>query len=80
MTLIRVLKQLLTSLDQIRDATEKAIAAFGTIDVVVNNAGMGTYGALELAKEEDIDWQFVVNTRGPINIRGRCWEEVPAST
>lgn len=35
---------------------------------MVHNAGMGTYGALELAKEEEIDWQFVVNTRGPINI------------
>src|SRR5262245_19596455 len=65
---ISVFKLDVTRLDQVRDATEKAIAAFGTIDVVVNNAGMGTYGALELAKEEDIDWQFAVNTRGPINI------------
>jgi NAD(P)-dependent dehydrogenase (short-subunit alcohol dehydrogenase family) len=29
---------------------------------------MGTYGALELAKEENIDWQFAVNTKGPINV------------
>lgn len=57
-----------TALDQVRDATAKAIATFGTVDVVLNNAGMGTYGALELATERDIDWQFAVNTRGPINI------------
>jgi NAD(P)-dependent dehydrogenase (short-subunit alcohol dehydrogenase family) len=52
----------------VKTAVGAAIAAFGRIDVVVNNAGMGTYGALEPAKEEDIDWQFAVNTRGPINV------------
>ena len=41
---ISVFKLDVTRLDQVRDATEKAIAAFGTIDVVVNNAGIGTYG------------------------------------
>jgi len=65
---IRIFKLDVTRLDQVRDATEKAIAAFGVIDVVINNAGMGTFGALELAQEGDIDWQFAVNTRGPINI------------
>ena len=57
-----------TDLDQVHQAVQDAIATFGTIDVVLNNAGMGAYGALELAREEDIDWQFAVNTRGPINI------------
>lgn len=65
---IRMFKLDVTNLDEVRDATAGAIAAFGRIDVVVNNAGMGTYGALELAQERDIDWQFAVNTRGPINI------------
>ena len=65
---IQIFKLDVTRLKEVRDATESAIATFGRIDVVVNNAGMGTYGALELAKEEDIDWQFAVNTRGPINI------------
>jgi NAD(P)-dependent dehydrogenase (short-subunit alcohol dehydrogenase family) len=54
--------------EQVKTATEQAIAEFGKIDVVVNNAGIGTYGALELAKEEAIDWQFGVNVRGPINV------------
>jgi NAD(P)-dependent dehydrogenase (short-subunit alcohol dehydrogenase family) len=65
---IEVLKLDVTSLDEVKEAIGRAIGAFGKIDVVVNNAGIGTYGALELAKEEDIDWQFAVNTRGPINI------------
>jgi len=65
---IRIFKLDVTDPAQVRAATEQAIEAFGKIDVVVNNAGMGTYGALELAREEDIDWQFAVNTRGPINV------------
>ncbi|PSL23543.1 SDR family oxidoreductase [Dyadobacter jiangsuensis] len=65
---IRIFKLDVTDPAQVKAATAQAIEAFGKIDVVVNNAGMGTYGALELAKEEDIDWQFAVNTRGPINV------------
>lgn len=65
---IKVFKLDVTNLDQVKTATAQAIEAFGKIDVVLNNAGMGAYGALELAKEEDIDWQFAVNARGPINV------------
>lgn len=65
---IKIFKLDVTDIRQVKTAVGATIAAFGRIDVVVNNAGMGTYGALELAKEEDIDWQFAVNTRGPINV------------
>lgn len=65
---IKIFRLDVTNLEEVKQATAQAIETFGKIDVVVNNAGMGTYGALELAKEEDIDWQFAVNTRGPINI------------
>jgi len=65
---IRLFKLDVTDVGQVRKAVDDAIAAFGKIDVVVNNAGMGTYGALELAEEETIDWQFAVNVRGPINV------------
>ncbi len=57
-----------TDVGQVRTAVDQAIAEFGKIDVVVNNAGMGSYGALELAEESSIDWQFNVNVRGPINV------------
>src|SRR5258706_6676733 len=65
---IKLFRLDVTDLEQVAAATRQAIDAFGRIDVVVNNAGMGTYGALELAKEEDTDWQIAVNTKGPINI------------
>jgi NAD(P)-dependent dehydrogenase (short-subunit alcohol dehydrogenase family) len=65
---IKVLKLDVSDLTQVTTATREAISAFGKIDVLVNNAGIGVYGALELAKEEDIDWQFTVNTRGAINM------------
>lgn len=51
-----------------RAGVEAAIARFGAIDAVVNNAGVGAYGPLELASEETIDWQYAVNVRGPINV------------
>jgi len=65
---IKLFKADVTDVAQVRAATEAAISAFGTIDVVVNNAGAGSYGPLEFAKEETIDWQFALNVRGPINV------------
>ncbi|MFC5405343.1 SDR family oxidoreductase [Cohnella soli] len=65
---IRLFKLDVTDPNQVRSAVAQAIEAFGKIDVVVNNAGMGVYGALELATEEQIDWQFAVNVRGAMNV------------
>lgn len=65
---IRLLKLDVTNLQQVQEAAGQAIAAFGKIDVVINNAGVGVYGPLELADEKDIDWQFAGNVRGPINV------------
>src|ERR1700722_17345007 len=60
---IAVLKLDVTDVREARAAAEQAIATFGTIDVVVNNAGAGAFGPLELADEDTIDWQFAVNVR-----------------
>jgi NAD(P)-dependent dehydrogenase (short-subunit alcohol dehydrogenase family) len=57
-----------TQPEQVRTAVAAAIEAFGKIDVVLNNAGHGVYGALELATEATIDQQFAVNVRGVINV------------
>ncbi|KRE57888.1 SDR family oxidoreductase [Paenibacillus sp. Soil750] len=65
---VKLFKLDVTNLAEVHSAVDDAIAAFGKIDVVVNNAGMGVYGALELALEETIDWQYDVNVRGPINV------------
>lgn len=65
---IRIFKLDVVDPDQARNATQAAIDAFGRIDVVVNNAGIGVYGPLEFAAQDAIDRQFAVNVRGPINI------------
>ncbi|GAB4036601.1 SDR family oxidoreductase [Spirosoma gilvum] len=65
---IAVFKLDVTDVDQVKEAVKQTIDRFGKIDVVLNNAGTGVYGALELAREDAIDWQFAVNTRGPINV------------
>lgn len=65
---IRIFKLDVTEVDQVKAAVSHAIAAFGKIDVVVNNAGVGSYGPLELAEEWVIDWQYDTNVRGPINV------------
>lgn len=62
---IEIFKLDVTDIHQVQAATERAIAAFGKIDVVVNNAGAGSYGPLEFAEESTIDWQFALNVRGP---------------
>jgi NAD(P)-dependent dehydrogenase (short-subunit alcohol dehydrogenase family) len=65
---IKVFKLDVTHIDTVTNAVKDAIAAFGTIDVIVNNAGIGMYGALELTDEAAIDQQFEVNVRGVINV------------
>ena len=53
-----------TSPKSISDAISEGIAQFGKIDVVVNNAGIGMFGAHEVVTDEVI-WQvFGTNTFG----------------
>ena len=51
----------LTSEHFIKNAIESTIARFDRIDVVVNNAGYGTGGALEELVQEEIKQSFEVN-------------------
>lgn len=51
---------------QISAAVEAAIARFGQIDVLVNNAGYGYRSAVEEAPVEDVDRLFAANFFGPI--------------
>jgi short-subunit dehydrogenase len=46
----------------------------GRIDVLINNAGMGIGGSLEMASEEEIDTQMNVNFRGCVNM---CQKVLP---
>ncbi len=54
--------------DQIRAVVEDIVKEAGGIDVLVNNAGMGIGGALELATAEEIDLQMGTNFMGCVNM------------
>jgi len=53
---------------QISEALQETIRVFGTIDVLVNNAGYAASGAFELATPEQIKKQFDVNVFGLMNM------------
>jgi NAD(P)-dependent dehydrogenase (short-subunit alcohol dehydrogenase family) len=52
----------------IQQAVEAGIARFGSIDVLVNNAGFGQYGLFEALSREDIQRQFDVNVFGVMDV------------
>ncbi|MBR6048691.1 MAG: SDR family oxidoreductase [Bacteroidales bacterium] len=54
--------------ENIRAVVEQIVAEQGRVDVLINNAGMGIGGALELASEEEIDMQMGTNFMGCVNM------------
>ncbi|WP_379063781.1 SDR family oxidoreductase [Mesorhizobium sp. UC22_110] len=61
---VRVLRLDVTDEVSIRDAVAEGIGAFGSIDVLINNAGFGAYGPLEATSLETIRKQFDTNVVG----------------
>ena len=53
-----------TKTSSIEKARDAVINDFGKIDIVVNNAGFGCYGAFEPTTELEIDRQIAVNIKG----------------
>ncbi|HEX9514086.1 MAG TPA: SDR family NAD(P)-dependent oxidoreductase [Puia sp.] len=58
----------LNNLDSIDESIRQTLAAFGRIDVVVNNAGYGMAGTVEEIAEEDIRNIFNVNVLATIDV------------
>ncbi|ANY69026.1 short-chain dehydrogenase [Paenibacillus sp. BIHB 4019] len=53
-----------TDADSVRSMVEKAIAAYGVIDILFNNAGISGVGAIHEIEPEDWDRVVRVNLRG----------------
>lgn len=57
-----------TEEDQARVAVDAALAGFGGIHYVVNNAGRGLLGAVEEASAEEVQAVFATNVFGVLNV------------
>ena len=58
------LKLDVTKKEEITAAVADAVQHFGTIDVLVNNAGIGYFAAIEESEEEDVRRMFDINVFG----------------
>ena len=64
----RVLELDISRADQIMIAADTILAEAGGVDVLVNNAGFGLYGAVEDIPVDDARYQFEVNVFGPARL------------
>ncbi|QBD80119.1 SDR family NAD(P)-dependent oxidoreductase [Ktedonosporobacter rubrisoli] len=54
--------------EQSKAAVAQAMKTFGRIDVLVNNAGFGLFGAVEEASAAEVRQHFETNVFGPLNV------------
>lgn len=71
---VKMLQMDVTLSSSIRKGVELILSEQGRMDVLINNAGMGIGGALELATEEEVSKQMNTNFFGVVNM---CREVLP---
>ena len=59
-----VVKLDVTKANEIKESVEAAIEKFGQIDVLVNNAGIGYFGAIEESEDDEVRRMFEINVFG----------------
>jgi len=57
-----------TKEDEIKSSIDEAIKKFGQIDVLVNNAGIGYFGAIEESEDDEVRRMFEINFWGLANM------------
>jgi short-subunit dehydrogenase len=58
----------LTNIDCSSESVKQTVAAFGGIDVMVNNAGYGMTGTVEETERDDVQKIFDVNVMAAIDV------------
>ncbi len=61
---VRTLPLDVTDAATIRPALDQSLASFGQVDLLLNNAGYGTFGPFEAATNEQIERQYATNVTG----------------
>lgn len=64
---VKAIRLDVTKKQEVRDAIRSATETFSRIDVLVNNAGYGTVGAIEEVSDDAIERQFATNVFGALN-------------
>lgn len=62
-----------SKLAQTQDAIKEVLADFGTIDILINNAGITRDGLILSMKEEDYDAVLNINLKGAFNMVKSCY-------
>ncbi len=63
-----LLKLDVTDSDEVKHAAAKALKKFGHIDVLVNNAGIGYFGAIEESEDAQVRKMFDINLFGATSV------------